>query len=130
MAITAVITITDSSLSPEQRATATCTITNSGSTSVNVLSVVPYAVPVNGSMRTTAMALGMPPLGPGMTVAVAGSSGTLAVPFDVIAHAPQPGGGLGNPATLRLDIGATVSTSDGSVVAATVQTVDVAADTH
>ncbi len=130
MAITAAITITDSTLDPAQPATATCTITNSGATAVNVLSVVPYAVPTTGSVQTISMALGVPPLGPGMTVAVAGSSGTLAVPFGVVAHAPQSGAGLGNPTRSTIDIGATVSTSDGSVVAATVQTVTVTAPTH
>lgn len=134
MAITAAMTLSSATASPGQAVHATCTVTNSGGSSVNVTGIQPILVPTTLTMQSVSGALGMPPIGPGMTVAVAGSSGTLALGWDVIAHAPTPGHvttpNPANPTSYVYDVGATVYTSDGSITAATTTTLTVTAPTH
>lgn len=129
MAITAAITLSASTINANQKTTATCTVTNSGSSAVNVTAMTPFAAPTGTTKQSVSCAVGMPPLGPGMTVAVPGSSGTLAVLFDVIPQAPQANttapGQVAEPTSFQYDIGCYVYTSDGSQVAATVATVTV-----
>jgi hypothetical protein len=125
MAITATVALSDATVTAEMATTATVTVSNSGAASVNVLSVTPTA-PIDGlTARTTAVALGAVPLGPGSTVAVA-ASGTLDLSFPVVAHAPTTD--TSNPATpssLVYSIGATIYTSDGAITVATPTTLTV-----
>lgn len=126
MAITAAITLSSSTATAGQKVAATCTVTNSGSTSVNVISVTPKLPAHSGTAGSTSAALGQPPLLPGMTTAVAGSNGTLALTFDVIAHAPVTSYNVGaEPSSFAYDVGATVYTSDGAITEATTATLTV-----
>lgn len=126
MAISAAITLSSATAMAEQAVAATCTVTNSGGAAVYVLDIVPTA-PINGTTpATTSVALGKPPLGPGVTTSVAGSNGTLAVTWPVMGHAPTTN--TTNPAvpsSLVYSIGATVYTSDGAITVATPATLTV-----
>lgn len=125
MAITATVALSSATAKSGQPVTATVTVSNSGGASVNVLNVTPTA-PINGlTPRTTSVALGAVPLGPGTTVAVA-ASGTLDLSWQVRAHAPTTD--TDNPAvpsSLVYSIGATIYTSDGSITVATPTTLTV-----
>lgn len=130
MAITAAMTVSSATCTAGQTVTATCTVTNSGASAVTVLGVMPIAPPHSATNGSTAVALGRPPLGPGMTTSVAGSNGTLALSWGVIPHAPASGEGWEEPASQVYDLGAIVYTSDGSVTAATTTTLTVSSPTH
>lgn len=141
MAISAAIVLTPSSLSSTAgvQSSAALTVTNSGTSAVNVTGVVPFAEPHGGTTGSVSVLVGQPNIGPGMPTSVPGSSGTLVITFPVVANAPQvanyknnpfPSAGQGGAAITPLppiampqsqsyDIGATVYTSDGSVTAAT-----------
>lgn len=129
MAITAAMTLSSATSKAEQPVTATCTVTNTGSVAVNVLAIVPTAPIHSGTAGNTAVSLGMPPIGGAFATSVPGSSGTLAISWPVVAHAPgatSTGSSLpAEPASLVYDIGATVYTSDGAVTAATTTTLTV-----
>lgn len=129
MACTAAITVSSATAKPEQRVHVTCTVSNGGGASVNVLWLRPYLQPTGTTLESVSAAQGVPPLGPGMTVAVA-ASGTLAITYDVVAHSPQPGGGLANPSSQVFDVGAVIGISDGSIVTATETTLTVTPPTH
>lgn len=130
MAITAAAVLSDSTVNPEQKTTVTVTVTNSGGSSVNVIGVTPTCTPTGGTAQSVSVALGAPPLGPGRTIAVAGSNGTLALAWDVVAHAPQAGFGSAMPAEFVYDVGAVIYTSDGAVTAATVAALTVSSPSH
>lgn len=125
MAITATVALSSATAKAEQSVAATVTISNSGAATVYALNIVPTA-PINGTTpATTSVALGAPPLGPGTTTAIT-ASGTLAVTFPVLAHAPTTN--TTNPAvpsSLVYSIGATVYTSDGAITVATPATLTV-----
>lgn len=124
MAITATTALSSATAKSGQVVTATVTVTNSGGAAVSVLGMQPTA-PINGATAgSTSIALGVPPLGPGMTTSVA-ASGTLALSFGVVAHEPTTSEGLAETASVVYSIGATIYTSDGSVTAATPTTLTV-----
>jgi hypothetical protein len=126
VAITASIALSSATAKSEQKVTATCTITNSGSGAVNVLSLNPTCTKHSGTSQDTSCALGIAPVGGGWAVSVPGSSGTLAIPFDVVAHSPITSYGVGaEPSSLVYDIGAVIYTSDGAITSATVATLTV-----
>lgn len=126
MAITAAMTLSSSTVKSEQVVTATCTITNSGSTAVNVVAIAPSVAPTGGTRQDVAAMSGIPPVGGAFPTSVAGSSGTLAVSWPVVAHAPVASYGQGaEPSSFLYDVGATVYTSDGSLTTATVATLTV-----
>lgn len=145
MAITAAIVATPSTANTLQKVACALTVTNSGTPTVYVTGVAPFAEKSGATQGSVPVQVGMPNLGPGMPTAVAGSSGTLVINFDVVPMAPNvavynsnpfPSAGVGGVAITPLqpesqpvqqlyDIGATVYTSDGSVTAATVATVTV-----
>lgn len=145
MAITAAIALSSSTVNTYQKTTATCTVTNTGGTAVSVTGIQPWAARTGANATSVAVQLGQPFTGPGATLSVAGSSGTLAMTWDAIPMAPQvanyttnpfPSAGVGGNAITPLppiaepqqqlyDLGATVYTSDGSVTNATVATLTV-----
>lgn len=129
MAITATIAVSSATAKNEQRVGVACTVSNSGSSAVNVTAIVPKMV-VNGTTpQTCSVALGAPNTGPGMTVSVAASGSTIFY-WDVLAHAPQSGYGLAEAASVVYSVGATIYTSDGSITAATATTVTVTPNSH
>lgn len=135
MAITAAITLDDATTVPGQRSNATCTVTNSGGSAVNVVAIVPKATPNGGTSTAVSVACGAVMILPGINTSVAGSNGTRALPFAVTAFAPQPGSSSSNPNPANpnsfvYDIGATVYTDDGAITAATTTTLTVTAATH
>src|SRR5262245_42999224 len=125
MAITAAITLSSATAVAEQVVACTCTVSNSGGASVTVTDIIPTA-PINGTTaRTASVALGRPPLGPGMTTSVA-ASGSTAFTYPVLAHAPTTDNyNPATPASLVYSIGATVYTSDGAITVATPTTLTV-----
>lgn len=132
MAITAAIAVSSATCTAQQAVTVTCTVTNTGTGSVNITAIQPLFMPAGSKVQSVSGALGLPPTGPGMTVAVAGSSGTLALSWQVIPHAPQVGlvTAGANPTSQVYDVGATVYTNDGSITAATTTTLTVSSMTH
>lgn len=117
MAMTASLAISPSTVIINQPIACSLTISNSGGSAVNVLSVVPTAI-VHGSSPPDAVescALGVVNLGPGQVVAVP-ASGSLTFGFGVVFFGPSTGPiGAGSG---TFDIGANVSSSDGSNFAA------------
>lgn len=130
MAVTGVITLSTSSTAPGQVFPVVLTLTNGGVTSVNVTSIVPTTTPHSGTAQSVATSNGAPLLTPSTTVAIAGSSGTLAIGWSDVAYAPTGGGSLFSPATQQYDIGALIYISDGSIVTATTATLTVTAPTY
>lgn len=129
MAITAAIALSAATCTAEQPIGVVCTVTNGNASSVDVMSVTPTMTPASATKQSVSSAQGLSPVGPGMTVAVA-ASGTLALAWTVVPHAPAAGGGLANPASHVYDVGALVYTSDGSITAATIATLTVSNPTH
>jgi hypothetical protein len=131
MAITAAITLSSATAYPNQRVGVTCTVSNSGGSSVNVTGIRPTICPTGVKVESVAAVGGLAPIGPGMTVAVA-ASGTLAISWQSVAFAPQPGNGPNpaNPNSFVYDVGAIVTTSDGAVTVATTTTLTVSVPTH
>lgn len=66
------------------------TVTNGGSTAVNVTSI---SVTAGGALSGAVVSL--PALGQGQTRAVAGSNGTLAIPFSITPTSPTANDGVG-----------------------------------
>lgn len=129
MAITAAITLSSATATAGQKVTVTCTVSNSAGSAVTVTDIRPMVSPQGSTAETTASSPGVPALGPGMTVSVAGS-GSTAFSYDMIAHAPTSGLGLAMPAFQVYDIGATVYTSDGAITDATSTTLTVSNPSH
>lgn len=126
MAITAAITLSDATIASNQVTTATCTVTNSGSTSVNVVAVQPVITKTGGTAQSTAVSAGVPPVGGAFPVSVAGSNGTRAISFDVVPFAPITSYNVGaEPSSFVYDVGAVVTTSDGATTYATTTTLTV-----
>lgn len=146
MAITAAITLSSATANNGQQVQATCTVTNSGSSAVNVTGAQPVVTPHSANQQSVGVLVGQPNLGPGQTIAVA-ASGTLAFTFPVTPETPQVGNYVSNPfpstgqggaaitplpplampQSLVFDIGCQVRTSDGSLTTATTTTLTVSA---
>lgn len=93
-----------------------CTVTNSGSTALNVTSVDP-GVTINGATsEAISVAVGVPLMS---TTSVA-ASGTLAIAWQITFHAPTTSvSEAAERASLSYVASATITMSDGSIVAAT-----------
>ena len=133
MAITAAITLSTATMTaPNGVTNATCTVSNSGGTAVNVVGLKPLVNVTGALTRSVAAAHGSGAVGPGVTVAVP-AGGTLTFPFSVICYAPQ-NGTLASPGpnatSQAYDVGANVICQDGSIVDASVATVTVSVPTH
>lgn len=127
MAVTAAMTVSSATAKHGQKVTCTCTVTNSGTPSLNVTAITPVVCPTGALDRHVAGAVGRPPLLPNQPVDVPGSSGTRAFSWDVILHAPTATrtDDPAQPSSLVYDVGATVTTSDGSITTATTTTITV-----
>lgn len=129
MAITASMAVSSATCKAEQSIAATVTVSNSGGSAVNVTGLVPLCSPAGTDLNSVSVALGQPPIGPGMTVSVA-ASGSTTFTWNVTPHAPQSGFGLAMPASQVYDIGATIYTSDGAITDATSTTLTVSNPSH
>lgn len=120
MAMTATIALGSATLLVDKKTKATLTISNSGSSVVNVTGVSPYAVYTGAASNDTPpVTLGAVPTGPGSTVAVP-ASGSITMSFDVIPFEPSTGPiGAGSG---TYGIGARITSSDGSNFIPTVAT--------
>src|SRR3954469_6374889 len=118
MAITASVALSSATATTGQRIAVALTVSNSGASAVTVTGIRPMMSPQNSTKETTAVAQGLAPLGPGMTVSVA-ASGSTTFAYDVVPFSPTSGYGLAMPSSQVYDVGATVYTSDGSVTDAT-----------
>jgi len=125
MAITAAMSLGSSTCKSEQVVTATCTISNSGSTAVNVTAVQPTMTPTGQTQQSVAALPGLPPVGGAFPTTVP-ASGSLAISWPVVAHSPVTSYNVGaEPSSFAYDCGAIVYTTDGSVTSATVATLTV-----
>lgn len=96
-----------------------CTVTNSGSTALNVTSVDPGVSPTGLTSEAVAVAVGVPLLS---TTSVA-ASGTLAIAWQITFHAPTTAVTEAAARTpLSYAPSATITMSDGSIVAASCTT--------
>lgn len=117
MAMSATISVSPSAVQIEQKMTATITVANSGSSSVNVQGIRLYAKYTGGgNAPQTSVAYGQPNLSAGATVSVA-ASGTTDFPVDLVFHAPSTG--LLSDGSGTFDVNAFVQTSDGSYFSCT-----------
>jgi hypothetical protein len=129
MAITASIALSSATCDAQQSVGVVLTVANDGGSSVNVVGLQPYASPTGTNLQSVAVALGQPPIGPGMTVSVA-AAGERNFAWPCIPQAPQSGEGWQNPTSQVYDIGCWVYTSDGSVTKATTTTLTVSTPDH
>ena len=133
MAVTATISLNPSTVTAPGQVAATLTISNSSSTPINIINVVPY---VTG---TPPVLMGLPPTGPGMTMTVPATGTTLVMVFSLTATAPiattyptnpfaqgsYPGGAtitplipLANPTTQTITVGCLIYLADGTITTA------------
>ena len=120
MAISAAVTLSKSSASVNMPVVATVTITNSGGAAVTVTSIQPIVQTTNFANDGLPAAIGVIAQGPGINLAVPGSSGTLALGYSLVGFAPAPASGT-------YTVGALVYTSDGSVTSASTASLTVTA---
>lgn len=112
MAVTGVVTVSDSAVKPGNRVKCTLTLTND-STVVRAISIKPLVSVTGGTSQNVAAVVGAPGVGGSpvtqanpMTVTASTDS---VIYFDVVFHAPSSGYGLSEPASLVYDIGAIVT---------------------
>lgn len=124
MAMTATISLSDSTPVTGQPVTAILTISNSGGSPVSMVAVNPYIQPTGLATYTenTAVALPSVNFGPNVTKVVT-ASGTLVITFPVVFHAPSTG--YLNEGSDTFDVGATCYSDDGSVFKPTATTATV-----
>lgn len=123
MAMTATISCAPDPVQINQKVTATITVSNSGSSSVNVTGIRLYANYTGGSLNpAVAVNYGQPNLSAGATVAVA-ASGSAIFPVDLVFFAPSTG--LLSAGNGTYDVGAQITSSDGSVFHPTADTITV-----
>jgi hypothetical protein len=124
MAITATLALSLSTLSINQPVACSLTVSNSGGSAINVLSIEPLAYVTGSSPQQNmgACALGVVDLGPGAVVSIP-ASGSLSFGFSAVFFAPSTGPiGAG---TGTFSVSALIATSDGSNTTPTAQTVTV-----
>lgn len=119
MAITAAITLADSTVDSEQQAQATLTVSNSGGSAVLVTGIQPKVTPLAASVG-----IGICAFGGSATQSVA-AGGSTAFYFNLVAHAPQASNPQVSPATFAYVVGATVYCNDGSITEASTATLTV-----
>lgn len=113
MSMSATISLSPSAVQINQKITATITVSNSGSSSVNVTGIRLYSNYTGGSgAPQTAVAYGQPNLSAGATVSVAASGSTI-FPVDLVFFAPSTG--LLSDGSGTYDVGAQITSDDGSV---------------
>jgi hypothetical protein len=123
MALTAVLTIDDSTVLINQPVNATVTITSTESSAVTIESVKPYAIFTGATAPMPAsVAYGSVNLGPNSAATIA-ASGTGAFPFQVVFFAGSKG--LYNTGSGTYDLSATCETTGGTIVASDTVTVSV-----
>lgn len=126
MAMSATISVNPSTVVTGQLVNAILTLTNTATNFVNVIAVIPNALPVSGGVGdyNSGVALGVVNvMGPNVSLAVPGSSGTLTITFPINFHAPSTGYLSSGTATWQ--VGALIYTSDGSVFSPTAAAVTV-----
>jgi hypothetical protein len=108
----------------EQPVTMVLTISNSGSSPIDMVAVVPYVLSTGGvkSVINSGVSIGPINFGPG-AVKTVNPSGTLVITFPVTFHAPSSG--VLSTTVLTYDVGATCYSSDGSVFIPTADTITV-----
>lgn len=129
MAITASIALSVASCLAEQQVSVTVTVSNSGAAAVAVTAIQPTLTPNGATVQSVAAAIGSPPLGGAFNVVVP-ASGTLAINWPIVAHAPTSGFGNAMPSPFVYSVGATIYTSDGAITVATPTTLSVANPGH
>lgn len=122
MAMTATLTISPSTATVNQDISGTLTVSNSGGSAVNVTSITPFmrqtsAVAATLADNAVALPNSMGQAGPKISTSVAAAGSTI-FKFTVQAFAPSTNGST-------YDVGAIVTSDDGSVFAPTAQTVTV-----
>lgn len=123
MAMTAVLTLTKSTVLVNQLDIATVTVSNSSmSTAYSVLTIQPIVTVTATGQRMDAAGVGVPDLGPGVTVSVP-ALGSLTFPFGLCFFSPSTG--LLGAGSGTYTVGAQCSASDGTNFAATPATVTV-----
>lgn len=123
MAMTATISCAPDPVQIGQKVVATITVSNSSGSSVNVTGISLYANYTGDSLAPhVAVAYGNPDLGPGTTVSVAASGSTI-FPAELTFFAPSTG--LLSAGNGTYDVGAQITSSDGSVFHPTADTITV-----
>ena len=125
MAITATLSLSPSTVKAGVSAPVNVilVVSNSGTDDVKITNIRPIAEPNGSTKGSVPINLGHPPLGPGRNVTVA-AGGSLTVTWSLVVHGPQARG------TVYYDIGAEVTTSDGSITRPTVATLTSTEPTH
>ena len=112
MSCTAAVSLSSSTIYSEQKTTVSVTVTNGGTSAVNIKQLVPWTKPAQALIPSKRL--------DNMTLAVAGSSGTNTVTYDLVACSNQNAAG-------SFIIGASVYTDDGSWTTATTAALTISA---
>ncbi len=128
MAMSATLAISPSTVLSQQQINCTLTVTNSGTATVNVTSIVPQIL-TPGTTTPVPGYSGMPFLSPGAATSVPPSNGTRVFTWNDVAYSsPMRLGGNGfawDPSSNSYSITCIVTSDDGSVFSPTAQTVTV-----
>lgn len=124
MAITAAVTLNDTTVQAAVLVAATLTVSNGNATAALVTGISPKVTPSGGTSRAVNVAVGPSPWGAAFPQSVA-ASGTQAFAFAVTPNSPTYGNGLAQPQSRAYSVGATVYFKDGSIVEATPETLTV-----
>jgi hypothetical protein len=125
MAITATIAVSPSTVPAgvSSPVNVQLTVSNSGADDVNVTAITPTVAPNGATPSSVPVSIGAPALSAGQNrIVPAGSS--LVIPWSVSVHAPQADG------SVIYDVGAVVTTSDGSTTVPTVANLTATEPTH
>lgn len=123
MAITATILCNPTSSYVNRPVTATLTLTNGGTSAINITSIDPLVYPTGGSPSTsgsTAVAVENLPLGPNTVITVPGS-GSMKISFNLTFFAPSI-------AASSYTVGAVCNFADGTLCVPTPTTIAIAAN--
>jgi len=112
MALSATVSVSPSTVLPNQAFKVSLVISNSGPAAVNILTVLPSmsvsgALPDSDSDASGSVSI------PGASLIPAG--GSLSISWSSVVYAPQSGSGSANPASLTYNVSALITASDGSV---------------
>ena len=120
MAMTASIALSSATCYTGGTINVLLTVSNSGASAVKVTNITPIVEPHSDTKDSVAVSVGVPALGPGITVSVP-ASGSLVFPWSVIPFSPVSS----NQGTQILDLGALCTSDDGSLFAASTTTLTV-----
>jgi len=127
MAMSATLALSSATVTSGQSFGVSLTVSNTGASAVNVLSIDPSVSVVSLTNQTVSSGQGAPFLSAGSVRSVP-PSGSLVFTWNDVVYAPAPLSGNGfawDPSSIQYSVSAVVRSDDGSVFSPTAQTLTV-----